>query len=115
MSFDSFESVDQWVAEHSREELEENVAGKRFSGQRLMWAEKWLERARERDRAGRAHRQEAQAALTEAQQIKIAERTAVATESQADAASRALTIAKWALGVSIFAIILALFELVIKR
>jgi hypothetical protein len=115
MPFNSFESVDQWVADHSRAELEENVAGKRFAGARLMWAERWLEREREKDRAAEANRRETQAVAVDAQQIEIAERTAAATESQASTAVRALTLAKWALGVSILAIVIALIEVVIKR
>src|ERR1700674_2269836 len=99
--FDSLESVDKWVSEHSRAELEENIAGGRFAHARLKWAQAWLNRQQERDLVAGAEEAIQRKAAEDERQLAVADRAATATESQARTAAKALSVAKWALGVSI--------------
>jgi hypothetical protein len=114
MPFNSFEDVDRWVAEHSRAQFEESFAGRRFTGQDLIWAQSWRERELRRERDARTTHREAVADKGQALEAAIGERVATATESQAKSAEEAVRIAKWALWISIAALVMALGDFLLK-
>lgn len=92
--FGSDEEIQQWIAEHSEEEFRANALSGRFAGRRLDRAKAYVRRLDE-DRA------DALANRT----VIAAEQNASAALDQAGTARKALVISKWALGISIVAIV----------
>lgn len=106
MPFDSFDSVDAWVAKkgaNGAEALRERLDANRFAGNNERWARAWL---------ARHDRQAAGERLTV--EDDRAERTTVAAQIQAAAAVDANRLAKWAIWISIITALSQLMEWAIK-